>query len=114
MHTFTALEEGSSVTSPNCSSGCSTGPHATWGECVRAKSLKIAYSGINGSDATAQKNWDGELDEYRSAVAQGIQPETTKIKDTREAIDWSQRHGQAYSYEKATEVLKDQVTERYN
>lgn len=81
-----------------CRSGCLTQDHSTWGECLRASNLRIAYCGINGGDATKQKKWDAELQEYRDARAQGIEPATTRTKDIREAVKQSDKHGEAVSY----------------
>lgn len=37
----------------NCTSGCPTKDHATWGECVRAKGLRVAYcNSAKGHDYT--------------------------------------------------------------
>ena len=76
-----------------CSTGCPTRDHANWGECVRAKSMKVAYCGVGGGDATAQKRWDANLQEYRDARAAGIQPKSTKIKDVRDAVTISEKIG---------------------
>jgi hypothetical protein len=100
------------VSSPNCSSGCTTGPHSTYGECLRGKSLRVAYTGIKGSDRTVQKKWDAELDSYRDAVSQGMQPESTKTRDIRAAVEWSNHHGVAYSDEVAHGVKFDKALER--
>lgn len=96
----------------NCSSGCTTGPHLTYGSCLRAKHLRVAYSGINGSDATVQKKWDAELQSYRDAVAQGMQPESTKTRDIRAAVEWSNSNGVAYSDETASTVRLEKALER--
>lgn len=100
------------MTSPNCSSGCKTGPHSTYGECIRSKGLKIAYSGIGGGDATVQKRWDAELDSYRSAVAQGIEPESTNTRDIRAAVEWSDRHGKAYTEQTAHDANVAKILEK--
>jgi hypothetical protein len=42
------------------------------------------------------KKWDNELALYRQARSQGIQPDTTKTKDIRRAIDISNKTGRAY------------------
>jgi len=42
------------------------------------------------------KKWDNELALYRSARSQGIQPDSTKTKDIRKAIDISNKTGKAY------------------
>lgn len=80
-----------------CSTGCPTKDHETWGECVRSKNARIAYANsANGSDLTAQKKWDNELQEYRNARAQGIQPDGTSLKKVRQAVDLSNQTGMAY------------------
>lgn len=99
--------------STNCSAGCPTQDHATYGECIRSKSLRVAYcQSAAGHDATRQKAWDRELDEYRSAIAQGIEPESTSTRDTRAAVAWSEKNGVAYSEEKATEVMATRYLEK--
>jgi hypothetical protein len=64
-------------------------------------------------DATRQKKWDAELAEYRSAVAQGIQPETTQSAGIRAAVKWSEETGKPYSAETKLEHDKNTVLERY-
>jgi hypothetical protein len=81
-----------------CSSGCPTpGVHQSWGECVRGKALKHAVSvPANGHDRSAQKAWDSELDLYRSARAQGIQPSSTKRPAIERALKISDKTGTAF------------------
>jgi hypothetical protein len=79
-----------------CRTGCATQDHATWGECARAANLRVAYCGIGGGDATEQKRWDDELSLYRSARAQGIQPEGTKTNQIMAAMKVSDAVGAAY------------------
>lgn len=105
-------EEGFLMTSPTCSSGCLTQDHKSWGECIRSKGLRVAYSGIGGQDATAQKKWDADLDAYRSAVAQGMQPETTRRKDVLQAEKFSDAVGLPYSDEVAQAVVTNTLLER--
>ena len=83
----------------SCSSGCLTpGVHKSWGECVKAKSLRVAYcNSASGQDFTAQKRWDAELDLYASARRQGIQPESTRTPDIRAAIELSNDVGVGYN-----------------
>lgn len=66
----------------NCSSNCATKSHATWGECQRAKGIKIAYCASHkGQDYTAQKRWDKELNDFKRAKDNGVNPEgTTRAK----------------------------------
>lgn len=60
-----------------CSSSCPTQDHRSWGECVRAKGLQLSPA-INDTYGTRQRAWDRELDNYDSAVKQGLSPAGTK------------------------------------
>ncbi len=80
----------------NCSSSCPTKNHRTFGECVRGKRLNVGYCGQGGGDLTAQKKWDRELDAYRDARRQGIQPDGTTMPKIEHAIRESEKHGMAY------------------
>lgn len=79
-----------------CRTGCPTQDHASWGECARAANLRVAYCGVGGGDATAQKNWDSELELYRAARKQGIQPEGTTRNKVMAAIKASDAAGAAF------------------
>jgi hypothetical protein len=75
-----------------CSTSCKTRDHASFGECIRAKGLQVApIANLSGSKA-----WDAELDAYRSARRQGVQPAGTTMKQTTEAMEISQRTGKAF------------------
>lgn len=81
----------------NCRAGCPTGGHKTWGECARAANFKVAYcQDWKGADATRQKKWDKDLEAYRSAVSQGMQPETTQRRDVDKAVVKSNETGEAF------------------
>jgi len=67
----------------NCSAGCPTRDHRTWGECVRGKRLNL---NPNLADTQRQKSWDKELDSYESAVRQGVQPDGTKQRQIDAAM----------------------------
>lgn len=79
-----------------CRTGCPTQDHANWGECARAANMRVAYCGIGGGDATAQKAWDSELSLYRQARKQGIQPDGTKTNQIMRALKASDAAGAAY------------------
>ncbi|GAA4890997.1 hypothetical protein ACFPM3_20250 [Streptomyces coeruleoprunus] len=79
-----------------CRTGCKTQDHASWGECARAANMRVAYCGIGGGDATAQKKWDDELSLYRQARAQGIQPDGTTKNKVVAAIKASEKVGAAF------------------
>ena len=61
-------------------------------------------------DATPQKKWDKELDRYRSARRQGIQPEGTTTKKIIEAEKASDNLGKAYNAE--TMCVAKRITPR--
>lgn len=66
--------------------------------CFGCKALTVD---LNPGEATSRmdmsaKKWDNELALYRQARSQGIQPDTTKTKDIRRAIDVSNKTGRAY------------------
>jgi hypothetical protein len=81
----------------NCSSRCPTQDHATFGACIRAKGLQL---NPNLSDTTTSKKWDGDLQKYRDARAQGIQPDGTSAAQVQRAEQISQDMGQAYNASK--------------
>ena len=72
-----------------CRTGCDTKNHRSWAECARDIQ-------IGNLDASQQKRWDSELDTYRSARAQGIQPAGSKRYQTEAAVEMSQRTGTAF------------------
>lgn len=81
-----------------CTSGCPTpGAHATWGECLRAKGTKVAFCGIGGGDASAQKKWDSDLAAYKDARRQGVQPSGTSRVQVETAMKISEMTGTAYT-----------------
>ncbi len=69
----------------SCGAGC-----ATMGACLRGKNLNLGD--LRGADAAHEY----ELKSYRDARAQGVQPKSTRLKDTREAMRISERHGRAF------------------
>lgn len=81
------------VKGKNCSSRCLTRDHKTFGECMRAKGLQLTP---NLSNTQATKSWDGELQAYRDARRQGVQPRGTKMAQIEEAMKISDATGHAY------------------
>lgn len=82
-----------------CISVCVTQDHTSWGACRRAHGVKVGYcrSATNHrADATAEKRWNKELDLYADARRQGVQPDSTKVRDIRHALDQSDKVGAAY------------------
>lgn len=75
---------------------CGAG-HATFGACIRAKGIRIAYcQSWKNFDYTRSKAHERELDAYKSARDQGVQPAGTKLTQTRAALDVSDQIGSAY------------------
>lgn len=85
----------------NCTSGCKTKDHATYGECLRGKHIaSMGLESTNPSFSTdAVKAWDKELDRYEDAVKQGIQPASTRTAQIDAAMEISQRTGTAFNAE---------------
>ena len=50
----------------------------------------------NSNLSVSTKKWDKELQAYRDARAQGIQPSGTSTKKIQEAVDISNKTGKAY------------------
>lgn len=81
----------------NCSAGCLTRDHESFGACMRSKSLRVAYcQSWKGLDATRQKTWDKDLENYRGALSQGIEPKTTWKADVDKAVRISDATGEAF------------------
>lgn len=83
----------------NCTSGCPTQDHESWGACMRSKN--VVTTGLESTHPSftrkAEKAWNYELDAYAAARAQGIQPASTKLADTQAAVEASNILGQAYN-----------------
>lgn len=78
----------------NCTSGCPTQNHASYGECLRSKTPRVASQ---SGDYGRGLKWETEIKEYREARRQGIQPKTTQLSDIREAVSLSQKFDQPVS-----------------
>lgn len=70
-----------------CSTGCPTQDHANWGECIRSKNLTLSGLDSLGGNRTAQKKLDRELGLYREARESGLQPASTKAKDSLAVLE---------------------------
>lgn len=76
----------------------------------KARSLQLNAGDAKGSiiaGGVTQKAWDKELDLYKSARKQGIQPDSTKTKDIQKAMDLSQKYGKAYDGGSPTKGIYD-------
>lgn len=71
----------------NCTSGCRTQDHASYGECLRDKGVRDSNSTRTTDNLYAREHLNAlEIKEYRAARAQGIQPKTTRLADIRTAV----------------------------
>lgn len=75
----------------NCRSGCKTQDHVNWGECAKAANFSITDPLSNAASKLVNK----ELNAYRNARKDGIQPASTKIKDIEKAVRMSDKAGKA-------------------
>ena len=66
-----------------CASSCRTQDHPSYGACLRSQGL--AVTGLESTNPSftraAERKWDNELESYRAARAEGLQPATTSQKD---------------------------------
>lgn len=67
----------------------------------KARSLQLNTGDANSSKAMSNKKWNGELDAYRAARAQGIQPAGTSMAHVRAAVEASNAMGSAYDADTA-------------
>jgi hypothetical protein len=58
----------------NCTSGCKTQDHASYGECLRSKSMAVMGLESTGNDYTANKRMHAENAAYKAARAEGLSP----------------------------------------
>jgi len=62
----------------------------------KARTLQLSPGDAASNKGMSQKKWDKELDLYRSARSQGIQPAGTSTRQVQKAIDDSNKVGKAY------------------
>lgn len=88
---------------------CSCGQgHKTFGACIRAKGIRIGWSqSAKGLDATDEKRKQRELELYKSARDQGIQPGSTRADSSRYALDISDEMGRPFQADDFGCILKD-------
>ena len=62
----------------------------------KARTLQLSPGDAASNKSMSQKKWDKELDLYRSARNQGIQPAGTSTRQVQKALDDSNKVGKAY------------------
>lgn len=80
----------------SCRSGCPTKDHGSWGECLRASNIQMNPGDAASGKPMTNKKWDAELQAYRDARAQGIQPAGTSMAKIKQAVEISNKTGVAY------------------
>lgn len=81
-----------------CTTGCPTKTCPSYAACLRGKATKVAYcNSAGGMDFTAQKAHDSELQAYRDAKKEGLQPEGTKRVHIDAARAIADKTGTAYN-----------------
>lgn len=73
-----------------CRTGCRERNHRSYAECLRSAGV-----GVNLS-VTPNNPWDKDVDRYKAARAEGIQPDGTSRRAVEEAVAFSDRFGTAY------------------
>ena len=79
-----------------CRSGCRTQDHKSWGECLRASNLQLNAGDAKHTTSVSKKKWDAELNAYKNARSQGIQPAGTTMAKVRQAVEISEKTGKAF------------------
>lgn len=67
----------------------------------KAKGLQLNTGDASSQKAMSNKKWHGELDAYRAARAQGIQPAGTSMAHIKAAVDASDVMGKAFDADTA-------------
>lgn len=76
----------------SCRTACISKDHKTFGACARAS--RIQLGDVKG--AGQARALDLRLSTYDTARRQGIQPESTKLRDSQRAIAISEKAGRAF------------------
>jgi len=79
----------------------------------KVRTLELNTGDAGRADSMPQKKWDAELQAYRNARAEGIQPSGTTMKKINEAKEASEKLGVAYdagAMPTATKITKRHAT----
>lgn len=85
-------EENINIDHTNCDDNC-------FG--CKARSLQLNTGDANSQKQMSNKKWNGELDAYRAARAQGIQPAGTSMAHIKAAVEASDTMGKAFDADTA-------------
>ncbi len=67
----------------------------------KARGLQLNTGDANSQKQMSNKKWNGELDAYRAARAQGIQPAGTSMAHIKAAVEASDTMGKAFDADTA-------------
>ena len=81
----------------NCRSGCKEKTHETYSECLQASNLHVNTGDAGRAEGMTSRKWDAELNAYKAARAEGIQPAGTTMRAVNEARAASDKLGAAYN-----------------
>ena len=80
----------------------------------KAKGLQLNTGDANSQKSMSNKKWNNELDAYRDARSQGIQPSGTSMAHVKAAVDASSVMGRAFDADTdlapAQSITKESVT----
>jgi hypothetical protein len=80
----------------------------------KARGLQLNTGDANSQKQVSNKKWNGELDAYRAARAQGIQPAGTSMAHVKAAVEASDVMGRAFDADTdattAQSITKESVT----
>lgn len=80
----------------------------------KAKGLSMNTGDANSQKQMSNKKWNGELDAYRAARAQGIQPAGTSMAHIKAAVEASDVMGSAFDADTtgttAQSITKESIT----
>ena len=88
-----------------CRTGCRTKDHSSWGECARASRLQLNAGDAKHTTKMPTKKWDAELNAYREARSQGIQPAGTSMAKVQKALEISNRTGKPFNAERPQDSI---------
>lgn len=83
----------------NCTSGCVTRDHESYGQCLRGKRMSVMGLESTGNDFTANQLMHRENAAYRDAVKEGLQPSAptfAAVDKARKAADLAGAPVQTY------------------
>ena len=79
-----------------CRSGCKTKDHASYGECARSATIRVGAT-VASNQSDMYDKTKRELRDYKTARANGIQPESTTTAKINSAVEATKVLGRPYN-----------------